>query len=245
MPESSIPRPGQVGTLPRSGTVPQNRRNSRFANIITVLILLATLVLLGFSIYVAYTVFNIGKGGAQTPVLSLVNVPDLKNKTWTAALSTATSAGFQLKSQDGSTDGIVVSQNPGAGDQASSGSTIEVLMQVQKATVPSIPKNSSLATVELILTNNGFKYVVISAGRDPNLQPNTVSRISPSSGSSVALGSKITIYVLNYTNGTPVVTPPPLPTAKPSPTLSPTPKPSPTSSPSPSPTPDPTPDPTP
>ena len=245
MPESSIPRPGQVGTLPRSGTMPQNRRNSRFANIITVLILLATLVLLGFSIYVAYTVFNIGKGGAQTPVLSLVNVPDLKNRTWTDALSTATSAGFQLKSKDGSTDGIVVSQNPGAGDQASSGSTIEVLMQVPKATVPSIPKNSSLATVELILTSNGFKYVVISAGKDANLQPNTVSRISPSSGSSVALGSKITIYVVNYTNGTPVVTPPPLPTVKPSPTPSPTPKPSPTSNPSPSPTPDPTPDPTP
>jgi eukaryotic-like serine/threonine-protein kinase len=245
MPESSIPRPGQVGTLPRSGTVPQNSRNSRFANIITVLILLATLILLGFSIYVAYTVFNIGKGGAQTPVLSLVNVPDLKNRTWTDAISTATSAGFQLKSHDGSTDGIVVSQNPGAGDQASSGSTIEVLMQVQKATVPSIPKNSSLATVELILTSDGFKYVVISAGTDPNLQPNTVSRISPTSGSSVVLGSKITIYVLNYTNGTPVVTPPPLPTVKPSPTPSPTPKPSPTSSPSPSPSPDPSPDPTP
>jgi eukaryotic-like serine/threonine-protein kinase len=245
MPESSIPRPGQVGTLPRSGTVPQNRRNSRFAEIITVLILLATLILLGFSIYVAYTVLNNGKGGVQTPVVSLVDVPDLKNRTWTDALSTATSSGFQLKSQDGNTDGIVVSQNPGAGDRASRGSTIEVLMQVQKATVPSFPRNSSLATVELILTSDGFKYVVVSDGKDLNLQPNTVSRISPSSGSSVVSGSKITIYVVNYTNGTPAVMPSPSATAKPSPTLTPTPKPSPTPSPSPSPTADPTPDPTP
>src|SRR5205823_13717335 len=56
MPESSTSRPGQVGTVPRSSAVPQNRRNSRFASIITVLILLATLILLSFSVYVAYTV---------------------------------------------------------------------------------------------------------------------------------------------------------------------------------------------
>src|SRR6266516_5025534 len=66
MPESVTPRPGQVGTVPRSGAVPQNRRSSRFASIITVLIILSTLILLGFSIYVAYVVFYNGRT-VQTP----------------------------------------------------------------------------------------------------------------------------------------------------------------------------------
>src|SRR5690348_13179220 len=79
MPESSTARPGQVGTVPRSSAVPQIRRNSRFASIITVLILLATLILLGFSVYVAYTVFNNGNRVVQTPVVTQVAVPDLKN----------------------------------------------------------------------------------------------------------------------------------------------------------------------
>src|SRR5436305_1280581 len=245
MPDSGAPRAGQVGTVPRSGAVPPNRRSSRFATIITVLILLATLILLGFSIYVAYTVFNNGRGGVPTPVVSLVKVPDLRNKTWADASSTATHAGFRLKSRDGRTDGIVVSQSPDAGRQESSGTTILVQMAVQKPTVPSIPKNSSLATVEQILISNGFTYTVIPDGTDPNLQPNTVSRISPPSGSSVASGSKISIYVVNYSNGAPVVTPPPLPTARPSPIPSPTAKPSPTPSPTPSPKPSPTPSPIP
>ncbi|HEY6284130.1 MAG TPA: protein kinase, partial [Ktedonobacteraceae bacterium] len=123
MSESGTPRPGQVGTIPRSGAVPRDKRGSRFASIITMLILLATLILLGFSIYVAYTVFNNGKGGVQTPIVTLVDVPDLNNKTWTDALNTATTAGFHLKSQDGSMDGIVVKQSPDPGLQASSGST--------------------------------------------------------------------------------------------------------------------------
>ena len=71
IPESNAPRAGQVGTVPRSGAVPQNNRNSRFASIITVLILLATLILLGFSIYVAYTVFNNGKEVVQIQIPAL------------------------------------------------------------------------------------------------------------------------------------------------------------------------------
>ena len=41
------------GTRPRPNAVPHDQRDSRFAGIITVLILLATLLLLGFSIYLA------------------------------------------------------------------------------------------------------------------------------------------------------------------------------------------------
>ena len=198
VPESGVSRPGQVGTVPRSGAVPQNTRGSRFASIITVLILLATLILLGFSVYVVYTVFNNGHSGVSTPVVTLVKVPDLIGKTWTDASNIATADRFQLKSQDGSTDGVVVSQSPDAGFQASSGSTIEVLMEVKKVAVPPIPKNSTLATVEQILMRAGFtKIVVKSDGQPATLPPNTVTMVTPSSGNSVPVDSQIIIYVNN------------------------------------------------
>ena len=249
MPESGTYRPAQAGTLPRSGVVPANKRSTRIAMIITVLILLATLILLVFSFYVGYKVFNNNKSDIATPTVTLVTVPSLKGLTWQDASSKAQSAGFKLKSKNGSTVGVVISQSLNPGDTATSGSTIEVLMGVQKSTVPAIPQNSSLSTVELILYQSGFAYTVQADGTNPNLPQNTVSHINPASGSSVPANTKITIYVVNYTNGAPVGTPFPSLTPKPSPTPSPTPKPSPsptpTPSPSPSPTPGPTPDPTP
>ena len=219
MPESSAPRPGQVGTMPRSGAVPQNKRNSRFASIITVLILLATLILLGFSIYVAYTVFNNGKAGVPTQVVTQVTVPDLKGMTWTDASNTATSAGFILKSQDGSKDGVVLQQSPNPGDKLISGSTIEVLMGVQKVAIPAFtPNTTTLAAYETQLKKLGFTNIkAVSAGADPTLQPNIVSGVSPSAGTAVSPTTQIIIYVKNL-NGTPAVTPSPSPTAKPSPT---------------------------
>ena len=50
-PGSASPYHLQRRTLPRSGVIVPDRRDSRFASIITLLILLATLLLLGFSVY--------------------------------------------------------------------------------------------------------------------------------------------------------------------------------------------------
>ena len=245
MPESGTPRPGQVGTVPRSDAVPRNKRGSRFASIITMLILLATMVFVGLSIYVFYSVFNNGRGVVQTPVVTLVDVPDLKTKTWTEAQTLASNAGFQLRSKDDTYDGIVVSQSPLYGTKASSGSTIEVLMKVQMVKIPAITKTTTLGPYEALLLSLGFhNYIVKSDGQPPTLPPDTVTKVSPSPGNPVPVDSQITIYVNNL-NGTPAVTPTPSPTAIPSPTPSPTPKPSPTPSPKPTPTPSPTPSPTP
>ncbi|HXZ05774.1 MAG TPA: protein kinase [Ktedonobacteraceae bacterium] len=175
MPESGNYRPGQTGKLLRSGAVPADKRSRRIAKIITVLILLATLILLAFSVYVAYKVFNDTKSGIATPTVTLVIVPNMKGLRWQDASSKAQSAGSQLKSEDGSTDGIVISQSPNSGETARSGSIIEVQLGVQKSTVPAIPQNSFLATVELILYQHGFAYTVKADGTNPNLQPNTVS----------------------------------------------------------------------
>ncbi len=253
-PPTYAPEPGttrlvQRGTIPRSGAVSQDRRESQhFASIITVLILLTTLLLLGFSIYLAVQLGFISLpffngGSTPTPAVTQLDVPDLRGMTWAEALQTANRDGFQLRSKTGDFLGVVVSQNPSPPAKGRKGDFIEVQMQVKKAVVPSFPVNSSLAAVEQILSNAGFtKYTVTSDGPDPALPPNTVSKLSPPPGSSVAVDSQITIYVKNYTNGSPVVTPTLSPTAKPSPSPSPTP--SPTPSPSPSPTPSPSPSPT-
>jgi serine/threonine protein kinase len=130
----------QRGTIPRSGVVSQDRRDSpHLASIITVLILLATLLLLGFSIYLAVQLgfinlplpfFN-GES-APTTVVTLLDVPDLKGKTWKDAQSIANNAGFQLRSQDGNQDGIVVGQNPSPPAKGRRGATIVVQIKVQR-----------------------------------------------------------------------------------------------------------------
>ncbi len=108
-------------------------------------------------------------------------------------------------------------------------------------TVPTNLNGQSLDTVEQLLTQKGLSYKVKSAGIDPNQAANIVTRTDPKSGTSVTVGTTITLYVVNYTNGSPAATPSPNPTVNPSP--SPTPKPSP--SPSPTKTTTPTPNPTP
>jgi eukaryotic-like serine/threonine-protein kinase len=51
VPGSAAPYPLQRGNIPRSSVVVPDRRDSRFASILTLLILLATLLLLGCSVY--------------------------------------------------------------------------------------------------------------------------------------------------------------------------------------------------
>jgi serine/threonine protein kinase len=251
VPESGSPRPGQIGTVPRSGVVQQNQSSSRFATTITVLIFLATLILLGFSIYLAAELHFISIpfiNGASTPTPSIVytTVPELRDLSWPQAQASAKNAGFNLQSNNG-TSGVVKFQSYNPGDKVPKGTIIYVTMGPITNKIPVIPSNATLAAYETLLQSLGFnKFNVKSDGTDQNLPPNTVSRVSPSAGSSVAVDTLITIYVKNL-NATPAVTPSPLPTAKPSPlptakpSPSPTVKPSPTPSPSPSPIPDPTP----
>ena len=246
-PESGTTRPSQRGTMPRSGVVQQDQANSRFATIITVLILLATLILLGFSVYLAAQLHFLPFSNVvstPTPTIVYIDVPDLRGMNYQDAQATATSTGFQLSSENGTT-GVVIDQNPNAHDRAKKDSTILVKMAPKKITIPSIPVHDKLDAVELILQGAGLTFKPQPDGNDPNLQPNTVSRIDPPSGTSVEVGTLVTIYVKNYTVGSPAVTPTPSPTARPSPTPSPKPSPTPNPTPTPKPSPTPTPSPTP
>ncbi len=111
-PEAEMTRPFQRGTIPRSGAFHDHYDNnraarsasdSRFASIITVLILLATLLLLGFSVYLVFQLgyIHIGNDANSTPTVTTttgsVKVPDLIKCKLSIRASTAQKAGFKLQ----------------------------------------------------------------------------------------------------------------------------------------------------
>jgi serine/threonine-protein kinase len=258
--QSFAPPPGSAashrfrrGTVPRSGVVQPAQRNARFANIITIPILLAILLLLGFSIFLAtrpgfITLPFINGTGTSNPTTSVATatVPNLHGDTFEQARQAAQQAGFNLQLSAGSpTTGVVIGQSPPAGILYPRGSTIEVILGPITAAIPAIPQGATLASYEAILRNAGFSnYKSVPDGVDPNLPPNTVSRVNPTPGTPYDVTKLVTIYVKNDTTGTPVASPTSSPAATPGSTTSPTPKPSPSPTPSPTPKPDPTPTPT-
>ena len=229
-------------TQPRAGSVPYGKPDSRFASIITALILLATLLLLGFSIYLAAELNFIHlpwlNGSNATPTIAVqqIAVPDLRGKTYQAALSAATKAGFTLKVTNGITAGVVINQDPAPPLLAPKGSSIRVTFgsATQTAVVPPNLVGNTLSGAEQILTNAGLRYSIRPDGTDPNNNtPNIVSKVDPPSGTTIPIDRTVILYVQNFTNGTPAASP----TQNPRPTNTPVPRPTPTNTPVPRPTP--------
>lgn len=246
-------------TQPRTGSVPYDRRDSRFAGIVTALILLATLLLLGFSIYLASALNFIHlpwiNGSNVTPTSSLQQfpVPDLRGLTYQAAHTVATNAGFTLKATNNIQTGVIINQYPAPPLLASKGSNIHVTFGSATQQMVLVPPNlvgNTLSGAKQILTNAGITYSVLPDGTNPNnTTPNIVSKVDPPSGTSIPKNRTVILYVQNFTNGTPTTAPTlnPTPTKNPSPTPKPTntPTPAPTNTPTPTPTPTNTPTPTP
>src|SRR3989440_9071115 len=130
----------QRGTVPRSGVQP-GQRSSRFASSITILIALAILLLLGFSVYLAAEIgfVRLPFINSPAPPPAISTVPDLSGLDYQVALARARHAGFNLRSQDSATMGVVIKQFPAAGDTAQKNSTITVEMGVPTSTSTPIP----------------------------------------------------------------------------------------------------------
>jgi serine/threonine protein kinase len=232
--------------------VPEERSNSRFAITVTVLILLATLLLIGFSVYLAFQLgfikLPIGGGGGtatQTPIYG--KVPLLKGLTYPNAKQLAEKDHFNLARSSGPADGIVDNQQPPAGTSLLLGDTISVTT-TNMTKVPQVPPGATVEQVEQLLQQADLNiYTVKSAGYNSSVnQPNIVARLDPPSGQAVTINTPVTIYVWNLNaTPTPTVTPTPSLSPKPSPTPSPSPSPTPSPTPSPSPSPSPSPTPTP
>src|SRR5438270_1173293 len=160
------------GTRPRSNAVPYNQRDSRFAGIITVLILLATLLLLGFSIYLAAELGFIHIPGITNPnptsthTVLQFRVPDLRGLTYQEALTRAKANGFNLQVTDGNTAGVVINQAPNPFALAAKGTSIQVKFAVthQTVVVPAGLVGEALSVAEQILTNDGIPSIFMSYG---------------------------------------------------------------------------------
>jgi serine/threonine protein kinase len=249
-------QPADYGaTLPYLPSTQERQNNGSAAGIITALIVLATILLLGFSVYLAaYLGFislpfsnnSSNNAPSATPQPQMAIVPDLIGDSWSQAQSIATGDGFVLHSNDGSQDGVVVTQNPVANKSLALHSTIDVQMGAATVKVPSGLAGLQLSTVEQLLNNKGLTFSITSDGSDPNKEANTVEKVSPKGGTSVTVGSSVIIYVVNYNQGVPPTQPTPTPPAQPTPTPPAQPTPTPTlPPPTPTPTlPPPTPTPT-
>lgn len=229
MPEWDTRQPWQRGAIPPVGIVPRSRRDSRFANTITAVILLATLVLLGFGVYLA-TALGIISSPFSPP--AQISVPNLIGLSYQDAQSTTMNAGFQLQADNNLTTGTVMSQSPKPPEKALRGSTITVKLQTGQAalTVPNDLVGNSLAAAQSALDQAHIQYIILPANppTDPTKGPNIVVKVNPVSGTPLNSGTgvKVTLYVVNLTNGTPTAVPTPSPT--PTPTATPTPTPTPT-----------------
>ena len=91
---------------------------------------------------------------------------------------------------------------------------------ITTTTVPALKPGATLEEVELQLQQAFLRYKTQSDGLDPTLHAaNIVSRLDPSSGTSVPVNTEVLIYVKNLNvMPTPTLSPTPSPTPGPSPT---------------------------
>jgi beta-lactam-binding protein with PASTA domain len=252
---------GTGSTHPFSGAIDRSQppRDTRFASVVTILILCAALLFLGLAVFLAndlgYLNFGNNQQAIATPTTAVqAAVPNLVGQTYSNADSMATQAGFHLALSNGTTtqDGVISTQDPQPPAKAAPGSTITVTMKPISVKIPDIA-GQTLSQAEKILTQAGLKNIKpVSDPKDPNdfgMQVNTATRTDPAAGTTVPdPNTPVTLYVTNY--GTvpvqPTQAPQPTPTPVPTQQVTPTPivQPTPTPTPKPRHTPTPTPVPT-
>jgi serine/threonine protein kinase len=192
---------GAGSVLGGAGSV-QGAKSARTTGIVTVLILLATVLLLIFSIYLA-TQLGFLSFSSKTPpptatVAALtVSVPKLTDMTYQKAQQAAKDQGFTLKVDGNATTGVVTNQSPKAGDTAAQGSTILVQLGASNK-VPTDLVGQSVSQVKAELDALGIKYTLQPDPDDPTdagKGANVITRTDPGKGAT--LNGILTVYVTN------------------------------------------------
>ncbi len=237
-PEAGVTRPFRNGAV-------SGQQDSRFASIITVMILLATLLLLGFSVYLAgeLGIIHFPSSSVTPTATSATNgitVPNLIKLDYAQAKKKAAADHFSLKINNNLTDGTVIDQYPLPGVPAPPGSSILVDLAspgtTPTATVPNGLVGKNRITVEQELRGLGIAYHENDAGLDPTQGPDIVVNTNPTAGAILQKNTIVELYIVNDTQVTPGVTPTTPPNTQPSPTTPPNTQPSPTATTAPQPT---------
>jgi len=130
----------------------------------------------------------------------LVNVPDVTGKKRSVAVSELQQAGFQVNvtpaTSAGSAPNTVVTETPQGGSQAKKGSTVTIGVTAREPIVPSKVIGMTQAEAMAFLQAAPYDYLVQpQQGPGNGGQPGTVYATSPPTGSQLAQGSAITIFV--------------------------------------------------
>jgi serine/threonine-protein kinase len=133
----------------------------------------------------------------------LVKVPDVVGQSQDSAKSALQSAGFQVTTSsraDAAPSGNVVSQDPAGGSEASSGSTVSLVISTgppkttPTATVPSVKGQQASAAADA-LKGAGFNVSQTTKNVTNPANDGTVLSQSPAGNSSANKGSTVTIVV--------------------------------------------------
>jgi serine/threonine-protein kinase len=164
---------------------------------------------------------NVASGTVVTLYVSsgaaAVPVPNVVGQSQSEATSNLAAKGFNVSVKTDSTStqaaGTVLSQSPSASSTEQPGSTVTITVSGGAVQIPQVV-GSSAQTAQSILTQDGFQ-VTVTQGSGPSQYANgTVFQQVPSSGTTAAKGSQVTIYVQNgASTPTPPTTPTPTDTA--------------------------------
>jgi beta-lactam-binding protein with PASTA domain/predicted Ser/Thr protein kinase len=142
-----------------------------------------------------------------------VKVPDVTGQSESSARSTLQGAGFKVTTttQTSSTvkAGNVISQSPAGGTQATSGSTVSLVIAKAPttATVPSV-KGQTASAATSALQGAGFTVTQTTRSVTKKTNNGIVLSQTPAGGSTAKKGSTVTIVVGQYTTTTTTTTTP-------------------------------------
>ncbi len=130
-----------------------------------------------------------------------VSVPDVSGKTTAEATQIIENAGFKVGKMDSVYDtnteaGKVVSQNPGAGDKAEKGTTINLVISqgTEKISVPDVSGKSKEEATST-LTKAGFAIGDVTEQTSDSVDSGKVISTDPKSGTEAAKGSVVNIIL--------------------------------------------------
>jgi serine/threonine-protein kinase len=168
----------------------------------------------GQSVPPSSTVNLIVSSGAATK-----SVPDVVGQSQSSATSTLQGAGFQVTTStlasSSATAGNVISQTPKAGSQASSGSTVALVIakaQPKKKNTAAVPDVKGDTSAAATSTLQGAGFLVAQSSRDVTdpAKNGIVLSERPAASSNAKKGSTVTIVVGHYKP--PITTPTTTPT---------------------------------
>ncbi len=143
---------------------------------------------------------NGGGGGDEDPVADLVAIERVEGMTQDEATKILKDQGFTVDAREQANDSVakgkVIGTDPEAGKEVEKGSAVTLFVSTgkEKVTVPGNLVGKPFSEVQSILQEAGFLVQSREQSND-SVEPGTVLKVQPGSGSRVNKGSKIDVII--------------------------------------------------